>query len=135
MSLNGNLLSQLKRKLEERDETGEYVVSCQPLIAFYKAAAVHFEPSIELARIVFSGSMRDDAYVSNHLCVFDFIYSSIWSVLTSQTVTLKSSVAARSLPSGDHATVGSRANRGGRACPLIRGLRAAHRCDRDHNDG
>jgi hypothetical protein len=64
MPLNGNLLSQLKRKLEERDDDGHYVVPCQPLIAFYKAASVHFEPSIELARIVFAGALREDAYVS-----------------------------------------------------------------------
>ncbi|HEX7720552.1 MAG TPA: toll/interleukin-1 receptor domain-containing protein [Pyrinomonadaceae bacterium] len=64
MQLNGKLLSQLKRKLEERDESGEYVVTCQPLIGFYKAAARSLQPSMELARIVFAGAMRDDAYVS-----------------------------------------------------------------------
>ncbi|HJZ82724.1 MAG TPA: toll/interleukin-1 receptor domain-containing protein, partial [Pyrinomonadaceae bacterium] len=55
MQLDGKLLGQLKRKLEERDASGEYVVSCQPLIGFYKAAARTLEPSMELARIVFAG--------------------------------------------------------------------------------
>lgn len=64
MQLNGKLLSQLKRRLEERDASGDYTVPCQALIGFYKVAARNLEPSIELARIVFAGAMRDDAYVS-----------------------------------------------------------------------